>query len=391
MPGIWRNRAGMTETRRITTNLPLGPGELFAPRRGFKQSLGWAPAGLRYYYLARNAIWHGVGSLGLKPGETILMPSYNQGVELEVLLRRGFTLRYYRVDEQMRIDLGHLREQLGPEISAVYVIHYLGFPQPIEALQALCREHGVKLIEDCALALFSRAPGGPLGSFGDMSLFCLYKSLPVPHGGVLAVNLPGVTLPPRAHPPDWKSTTAFLAHGVLDGIELNWKAWGIRRLVPLARAAARRVKRAAAVDVMPIYATVFEPEMVDVGMSAVARHILDRTDASRVIARRRDNYERLSRNLGGAVRPFHAELPAGVCPLSFPILVRDQARAHDGLAAAGLETTTRWPRSHPDIPEGKFPETDFLRKQVLEIPIHQGLGADHIDCIARLVNEFARW
>lgn len=381
----------MTATRRIMNNIPLGPRAVVAPRRSFERSLGWRPAGTRYYYLARNAIWHGTNSLGLRPGDKVLVPSYNQGVELEVLLGRGLELGYFRVDDQGRADLDHLRSRLTAGVRAIYVIHYLGFPQPIEALRALAREHSVALIEDCALSLFSRAPGGPLGSFGDLSVFCLYKSLPVPHGGVLALNRAGAPLPPPARPPDWRATTAFLAHGVLDGIELGWNDAGIHRLVPLARALARRIKQAAAVEVMPIYAVEFEPELVDVGMSSVTRFILDRVDAAGVVDRRRGNYLRLQSLLEGDVRPFHPSLPEGVCPLSFPIVVRDQARAHDGLLSAGVESTTRWPRSHPAIPQDEFPETAFLRAHLLEIPIHQGLGPRHIEYIARRVNEHARW
>ena len=46
-------------------------------------------------------------------------------------------------------------------------------------------EQGLVLVEDCALALLSEAEGGPLGSFGDYAVFCLYKTLPVLDGGLL--------------------------------------------------------------------------------------------------------------------------------------------------------------------------------------------------------------
>jgi len=381
----------MTATRRITINLPLAPTLFLSPKRPFERSLGWTPSGLRYYYLARNAIWHGVESIGLKPGDTILMPSYNQGVEVEALLGRGMKLRYYRVDEGLRIDLDHLRQQMGAGVAAVYVIHYFGFSQPIESLRAIASEHGIKLIEDCALSLFSRASSGPLGSFGDMSLFCLYKSLPVPHGGALVLNRPGAPLPPVACTPDWKSTVAYLAHRTLDAVELSWNPFGTHRLVPLARGMARGVKRAASANVVPIYAATFERELVDLGISRATQFILDRTDAGKVVHRRRANYQRLSRLLAPGVRQCYPELPEGTCPLTLPILVRDREPVYERLLAQGIETVTRWPRAHPDIPVDQFPDAAFLRRHVLEIPVHQGLGPAHIDTIAPKVNEIARW
>ena len=381
----------MSVTRRITTNLPLGPAQLLSRRRPFEESLGWTPAGLRYYYLARNAIWHGAESIGLKPGDTVLLPSYNQGVEVETILRRGFKIRYYRVDAEMRIDLNHVRGQIGPGVAALYVIHYLGFPLPIESLREIAREHGIKLIEDCALALFSRAPEGPLGSFGDMSLFCLYKSLPVPHGGALVLNRPGAPVPPVARTPDWQSTTAYLAHRMLDTLELSWGGVGLYRLVPLARGMARGVKRAAAAEVVPIYAAKFQVELVDLGISWTTQYILERVDARKVVDRRRANYGLLSSLLDPKVRQLRPVLPEGVCPLTLPLLVQDRESIYEKLLAMGVETVTRWPRAHPDIPEGQFPDAAFLRAHVLEIPVHQGLRPQHIRHIAPKINELARW
>ena len=39
-----------------------------------------------------------------------------------------------------------------------------------------------------ALSLLSEPDGEPLGSFGDWSIFCLYKTLPVPNGALLVQN-----------------------------------------------------------------------------------------------------------------------------------------------------------------------------------------------------------
>ena len=46
------------------------------------------------------------------------------------------------------------------------------------------------LVEDCALSLLSEADGRPLGSFGDWSVFCLCKTLPLPNGALLVQNGP---------------------------------------------------------------------------------------------------------------------------------------------------------------------------------------------------------
>ena len=139
--------------------------------------------GLRYRYFARNAVWDAVQLLGLA-GKRVLMPAYHHGVELETLLAAGVKPVFFRVDSQMRADFEDARAR-SEGAAALYVIHYAGFPQDMAAARQLAVELGVPLVEDCALALLSRDGEKPLGSFGDVSVFCLYKTIPVPNGGAL--------------------------------------------------------------------------------------------------------------------------------------------------------------------------------------------------------------
>src|SRR5207237_4170416 len=134
-------------------------------------------AGLRYRYFARNAVWDAVELLGLQ-GKQVLVPAYHHGVELETLLAAGVRPIFYRVDSQMRADYDDARAKAAGA-RALYVIHYAGFAQDVQAARALANELGVPLIEDCALALLSREGERPLGSTGDVPIFCLYSTPPV--------------------------------------------------------------------------------------------------------------------------------------------------------------------------------------------------------------------
>src|SRR5207253_9323719 len=179
--------------------------------------------GLRYRYFARNAVWDAVQLLELS-GKQVLMPAYHHGVELETLLAAGVKPVFFRVDAQMRCDFEDARRRATPEVRGLYVIHYAGFPQDMEAARQLASELGVPLIEDCALALLSRNGDKPLGSSGDLSVCCLYKTLPVPNGGALLARgelrhrlheLPEVDAPRVA------STASHLAGSLLSNLELR--------------------------------------------------------------------------------------------------------------------------------------------------------------------------
>lgn len=381
----------MTEPRyHIPFFQPLSPGDLLSLPRNVRSVFPFSAPRRRHYYLARNAIWHGIGALGLKPGDGILMPAYHHGVDLEVLLGRGLVPHFYRVDGSTTMDLEDMERALAPGTKAVYVIHYFGFPQPIEEVQAFARARGLALIEDCALSLFSATPRAPLGSFGDIGVFCLYKTLPMPHGGTLALNRDGLQIPPRPEQPDALSSASYMANLLLDYVALRVPGLG-PRLASWGKDLGRTTKRAMRAATVAIDTNELDLSVIPLGMGSSARYVLGRTRPSEVIRVRRENYERLRSLLDPAVRTLFGALPDGVCPLSLPILAREKEQVHEALLRDGVGNVNFWSRWRSEVPKERFPEVDSLRRHVVEIPVHQGLRDRHIDFIAERVNARARW
>ncbi|CAG1010305.1 partial GDP-perosamine synthase, partial [Anaerolineae bacterium] len=141
-----------------------------------------------YYYSARYALAAAIGALNLSPDQSILMPSYNCWVEVEPVVRLGVKIDWYRVKTDFSLDEEDLVGRIGPETAAIFVIHYLGFPQRLAKIRKICTERGIVLIEDCAHALLSNDGDVPLGSTGDMAIFSLRKTVPIPDGGCLLIN-----------------------------------------------------------------------------------------------------------------------------------------------------------------------------------------------------------
>ena len=379
----------MTARYHIPFFQPLHPLDLLPGRGDYQSAFPFSAPRVRHYYLARNAIWHGIGSLRLSPGDGILMPAYHHGVDLEVLLAKGLKPRFVRVDEATQIDLEALERALVPGVKALYVIHYFGFPQPIDALLAFARRHGLVVIEDCALSLFSSAPGGALGSFGDIGIFCLYKTLPVPHGGTLSLNRAGLPEPPKSQRPDRLSSVAYITNLILDYVALRDGVGP--RLASWGKDFGRATKRALRAETLPIDTNDLDMSMLPFGMSRAARYLLSSVRPAEVVQLRRRNYGHLMSLLDPSVRAVFGALPDGVCPLSLPILVNDKVRVHEELLADGVGNVNFWSRTRPEVPVGTFPEVDFLRRHLLEIPIHQALEPRHIEFIAERVSKRARW
>jgi hypothetical protein len=343
--------------------------------------------GLRYRYFARNAVWDAVKMLGLA-GKQVLLPAYHHGVELETLLAAGVKPVFFRVDAQMRCDFEDARAR-AKDISALYVIHYAGFPQDMSAARALANELGVPLIEDCALSLLSCDGEKPLGSFGDVSVFCLYKTIPVPNGGALLARgayTRGLgSLSPVTKPP-WTSTTSYLVGGLLSNLELRSGETG-RKVRQRLRETSRAAFRRAGVQRVSTGTQHFDIDAVHLGMSASSHLILRNQDYAGIVERRRRNYFLLYAMLRDVAPPVTGELKSGVSPLFYPVALADKAGAMARLLARGVETMDFWRIRHPSLPAGLFPEVDKLRQTVLELPVHQDLSPADAEHVAFCVRE----
>jgi len=65
-----------------------------------------------------------------------------------------------------------------PKTKALMLVHFVGIPCNMPAIMAVAGRHGIKVIEDCAIALGSRYDGTHVGLFGDAACFSFY---PVKH------------------------------------------------------------------------------------------------------------------------------------------------------------------------------------------------------------------
>jgi perosamine synthetase len=65
-----------------------------------------------------------------------------------------------------------------PATKGLLLVHFVGIPCNMPAIMAVAARHGIKVIEDCAIALGSRYDGTHVGLFGDAACFSFY---PVKH------------------------------------------------------------------------------------------------------------------------------------------------------------------------------------------------------------------
>jgi len=320
-------------------------------------------------------------SLATAGEATVLAPDYHHGNEIYAMKAAGVQLRYYPIKKNLDADLDAIADlsEQQPKPVALYLTHFIGWPQPLKEVQALCREKKLILIEDCALSFLSEYEGKALGAFGSYAVFCLYKTLPLPNGGVLVANCGSNIAQCPANACSLVSLTGPSLDLLLRWIRSHNDIFG--RTLYTAKQAAGRTLAAAKIRRVPVGNTGFDLSAVSVGMSPICHKLLRRFDYDAIKERRRRNFRIVDERLRGKVALLDKTLSDGVCPLFFPLLVKDKKSAAGVLAERGIETIEFWNQGDPKS-HRPGSAAEFLRRHLLELPIHQDITPEVADYAA---------
>ena len=375
--------------QRILQFLPSLSPDMFMPGRvGLSAHFPFNDPTVRYFYDARTAIYQWARQWNSGDWE-ILFPSYFEGVELNALLAAKVRPRFYPVHRNMRVEPAEVLRCLGPKTKAIYLIHYVGFPGPVQELSVACRARRLLLIEDCAQALLSNCAERPLGSFGDVAIFSIRKTLPVPDGGALVAGTNGACNLPRTQPSPLTPAVGYAAGSLRRHFEMREKDGSRRILRKMADMGKLVLPRSSAWG-PDRRERIFDPARATWGMSCLSRTILNGQDPENIIERRRRNYLHMRSLLSRRAKPLFEELPSGVCPWSYPLQVDKKEVFLSRLLECGVEGVNSWYANHPAVPKGVFHESEELRRTVIQLPCHHDLDDADIRYIADQVNKATR-
>ena len=128
-------------------------------------------------------------SLGVGPGDEVLLPSYVCSAPLHAVYHSGATPVLVDVDPTNgNIDHEDLKKRVTSNSKAIIVIHLFGLPANIREISAL----GLPVIEDCAQALGAELASRKVGTFGRVAICSFYatKIITTGEGGMLLSSDP---------------------------------------------------------------------------------------------------------------------------------------------------------------------------------------------------------
>lgn len=352
---------------------------LRAPARPMSQA--------RNFHLARHALFHAAGLLGLAAGDHLLLPAYVCKAAVQPFLARGIQCDFYRLHADCSPDLEDIEGRLGPRTRGLLVVHYFGFPQPLRALRRFCDERQLLLIEDCAHVLQGTADDLPLGAAGDVSVFSWRKFLPLSDGATLFTHREATHHPlsPQRQGLSHELRMAFNALQAAASHPDSILCRGLYHMASGLRGAAAAGEHQTAVlpegiqrkpvpPVGDIHGADFVGDGQHRAMSRVSSLLLAHADIARVAETRRRNYGLLAdglRKVSGA-RLLHRDIGDTVCPWILPCFLDGVPQALVELRRRGMPVVG-WGGVRPALPAGQHPEAGRLYDELLFLPVHQSL------------------
>jgi dTDP-4-amino-4,6-dideoxygalactose transaminase len=145
--------------------------------------------------------------LGVGGGDEVVVTPRSFFASASCVIQVGARPVFADVDrDSQNISAKTIKEKITPKTRAILPVHLAGWPCDMPAIMDLAKEHGIRVVEDCAQAHGARINGRPVGSFGDAAAFsfCQDKIMSTAgEGGMMLINDDGA----------WQQAWEFRDHG----------------------------------------------------------------------------------------------------------------------------------------------------------------------------------
>lgn len=132
-----------------------------------------------------------LGERAIKQGDEVIGVAAGFPTTVNPILQFGAVPVFVDVDlATHNIDASKIEAAITPKTKAIMLAHSLGNPFNLDVVTALCRKHGLWLVEDCCDALGATYRGQMVGTFGDIGTLSFYPAhhITMGEGGAVFTN-----------------------------------------------------------------------------------------------------------------------------------------------------------------------------------------------------------
>ncbi|UEG50648.1 DegT/DnrJ/EryC1/StrS family aminotransferase [Ferruginibacter lapsinanis] len=136
------------------------------------------------------ALTTAMSALGIGYGDEIILPSFTFVASFEAVISVGAIPVLVDVDDTLTLDPAAVRKAITPKTKCIMPVHMCGSMADLDALQAICKEHNLLLLEDACQSIGGSYKGKKLGTIGDAGTFSFdfVKTITCAEGGVVMTN-----------------------------------------------------------------------------------------------------------------------------------------------------------------------------------------------------------
>jgi len=149
--------------------------------------------GCKYAQLVSSgtaALTTALSALGIGYGDEVILPSFTFVASFEALLSVGAIPVLVDVDDTLTLSPAAVRSGITPRTKCIMPVHMCGSMADMDELMAICKEHGLLLLEDACQSIGASYHGKKIGTIGDAGTFSFdfVKTITCAEGGVVMTN-----------------------------------------------------------------------------------------------------------------------------------------------------------------------------------------------------------
>jgi len=283
---------------------------------------------------------------GISAGDEVITTPFSFIATADTIVRAGAKPVFADIlSDSFNIDPEKIEEKINSKTKAIMPVHLFGQPAEMSKIMDIAREHGLKVIEDCAQAIGAESNSKRVGSFGDTGCLSFFPSKNLGcfgDGGMVVTNSKEIA----------ENIRLLRKHGIKD--KYNSSVIGFNSRLDELQAAVLKVKlkyldkwTEKRQKVASIYESLLKDSLVKTSLTASSiRHVYNQYTIK--TSNRDELFKWLKeKEIGAAIyypAPFHLQ---------------------DVFAYLGYK-------------KGDFPEAEKAAKEVISLPIYPELTEEQI-------------